>query len=377
MKKFMKSLHLWLSLPVGLVISIICFTGAMLIFEREITESLQHRYYYVERVGDRTITLDDAVAAVTLTLQEGQRITGITISKHRERTWKINLSQPKHAAVYVDQYSGKVLGTPERLPFFRTMFRLHRWLMDTRPEDGAIYWGKVIVGISTLTLVVILLTGIIIWIPKSLNMWKNRSRISVRRGYKKFLYDLHVAGGIYAALLLLAMALTGLTWSFEWYRNGVYRLFGAESGTTTAQQTKAKSRAAGGYAMSGVAYEDVVARYDDYADVTITPTTLSVKLSGMGNPRAADRYVVDGATGDIISAEMYDDASRQQKMRGWIYAIHVGNFGGYVTRVLWFLAAMLGASLPLTGYYLWIKRKFVKRCKKSSCDTCLKHIDVE
>jgi uncharacterized iron-regulated membrane protein len=129
--------------------------------------------------------------------------------------------------------------------------------------------------------------------------------------------------------------------------------------------------------MSGVAYEDVVARYDDYADVTITPTTLSVKLSGMGIPRAADRYVVDGATGDIISAEMYDDASRQQKMRGWIYAIHVGNFGGYVTRVLWFLAAMLGASLPLTGYYLWIKRRFAKRCNHSSCDTCLKHIYVE
>ena len=106
-----------------------------------------------------------------------------------------------------------------------------------------------------------------------------------------------------------------------------------------------------------IAYEDIVARYEAYNDATITPTTISVKLSGMGNSRAADKYTV-GATGDITSAEMYDTAPRRQKIGGWIYAIHVGNFGGYITRVLWFLAAMLGASLPLTGYYLWIKRKF-------------------
>jgi uncharacterized iron-regulated membrane protein len=51
-------------------------------------------------------------------------------------------------------------------------------------------------------------------------------------------------------------------------------------------------------------------------------------------------------------------------MRGVIYSLHVGNFGGMFTRVLWFLAAMLGATLPLTGYYLWIKRKFFSKNKK-------------
>lgn len=36
--------------------------------------------------------------------------------------------------------------------------------------------------------------------------------------------------------------------------------------------------------------------------------------------------------------------------------MHVGSFGGLATRVLWFVAALLGALLPLTGYYLWYKR---------------------
>ena len=37
MKKFFIKLHLWLSIPVGLVISVICFSGAALVFEKEIT----------------------------------------------------------------------------------------------------------------------------------------------------------------------------------------------------------------------------------------------------------------------------------------------------------------------------------------------------
>ena len=42
----------------------------------------------------------------------------------------------------------------------------------------------------------------------------NESTISVGRGFRRFWYDLHVAGGMYALFFLLAMALTGLTWSF-------------------------------------------------------------------------------------------------------------------------------------------------------------------
>ena len=363
MRKIMKQLHLWLSLPVGLVISITCFSGAMLIFEREITESVQREYYFVEEVGAQRISFEDAIAAVEPMLDVEQRITGITTSSDLERAWKVNLSSPKGAAVYVDQYSGEVLGTPERLPLFSTMFRLHRWLMDSRPADGGVFWGKVIVGISTLALVVIILSGVVIWIPKSVKMWKNRSQISLRKGWRRFLYDLHVAGGIYATLLILTMALTGLTWSFEWYRDGLYRLFGADTTATSSHSAAPRAQRDGSYSASEIAFEDVAARYDDYTNIVISPTSISVNLSGFGNPRAADKYSFDASTGAITSAEMYADSSRQQKMRGWIYALHVGNFGGYATRVLWFLAALLGATLPLTGYYLWIKRTFAGRKK--------------
>lgn len=381
MRKFFKQIHIWLSIPFGLVISITCFTGAMLIFETEITESVQRDLYYVDSVDGEPMPLPELLSRVESTLEEGQRITGVTISDDPARTYKVNLSQPKRAAIYVDQYSGEVLGQAERLEFFRTMFLLHRWLMDERPEDNnAIFWGKMIVGVSTLMFVVILISGIVIWVPRSITAWKNRSKITVTKGWHRFWYDLHVAGGIYATLLLLAMALTGLTWSFEWYREDFYKLFGVELAEQSKTAAKPESGDAAQRARAGRAGRDAEKRVDaspyiawdaayrnvrnvvgDDARITLSKGSASVSLSGWGNQRASDKYLFDEATGEITSTELYADSDRSRKIRGWIFSVHVGNWGGLLTRVLWFLAAMIGATLPLTGYYLWIKRKFFRR----------------
>ena len=40
MKRFFAKIHLWLSIPVGLFLAIICLTGASLVFEQEITRAL-------------------------------------------------------------------------------------------------------------------------------------------------------------------------------------------------------------------------------------------------------------------------------------------------------------------------------------------------
>ncbi|MDE5947315.1 MAG: PepSY domain-containing protein, partial [Prevotella sp.] len=43
-------------------------------------------------------------------------------------------------------------------------------------------------------------------------------------------------------------------------------------------------------------------------------------------------------------------------VRSAVYTVHVGSWGGLLTRIVTFLAALLGTTLPLTGYYLWIRR---------------------
>lgn len=377
-KNIFKLLHLWVSVPFGITITIICFTGAMLVFEKEITTLCTGKLTTVEPKVT-PLPLETLAGKLSEVLPEDVKVTGITVSSEPDEAYKVSLSKPRRAAVYIDQYTGEIKGRSERLPFFNVMFRMHRWLMDSQPKESGIFWGKMIVGASTLAFVVILLTGLIVWLPRNRKALKNRLKIVASKGSKRFWYDLHVAGGFYALLLLLAMSLTGLTWSFQWYRDGFYKVFGVD----TVQQSKPTEKESNAenkrtnkdgkesnnresvnpYEHWQKAYNAVAAKNLEHKQITISDGSVTVTKAGYGNQRASDKYTFDKRSGKITSCEPYSESAPRNKIRGWIYSVHVGSWGGLLTRILTFLAALLGASLPLTGYYLWIKR-LVKKSKK-------------
>lgn len=463
MKNIFRKLHLWLSVPLGLVMTVTCFTGALLVYENEITALCNGMGADVTPSGG-ALPLDVIVEKVSATLLDDVGVKGVVVPNSPDEAYRVNLSKPRNSAVVVNQYTGEIIGREERLPFFQAVFRLHRWLMDSNPGDGAVFWGKMIVGVSTLFFVVVLLTGFVIWWPRNRKMLKNRLCIAVKKGNRRFWYDLHVAGGFYAFLLLLTMALTGLVWSFEWYKDGLYTLLDANGtdgaaavtgldgghshesatavcpgkcsvcslpvcvhsvndtvavmsevcddtvlwsadavtaatgvvdaryideqapvsiadvdGCTAATTVDAQSGATqmvdgdtGATLQSApqsntvqgiwqLAFDNVLARHPQFETITVSAGTVSVKKSIWGNMRAADKYLFDESNGDIIKVETYADADRESKVSGWLYSLHIGSWGGWLTRLFSFLAAILGATLPLTGYYFWIKRLYGKR----------------
>ena len=221
MKKVLKKIHLWLSVPTGIVITLVCFSGAMLAFEKEITEAIKPELYFVKDAKGEPIPMQQLMEKVEETLPDSVSISGVTVFADSTRTYQVSLSKPRRASIYVNQYTGEVTGRSERLPFFNTMFHLHRWLLGS--SSGV---GKLLTGICALALAFILVTGILMWLTNRNKPLKASLAIHVTKGWGRFWHDLHVAGGIYATIFLLAMALTGLTWSFSWYRTGFYACFG-------------------------------------------------------------------------------------------------------------------------------------------------------
>ena len=377
MKKIFHQIHLWLSVPFGLIIALICFSGAMLVFENEVVELTRHELYYVKKVETVPLSVDRLLEEVELTLPDSVSVTGISIFPDPERTWQVNLSRPHRASMYVDPYTGEIKGKYERPAFFVTMFRLHRWLLDSMKAEDGVFWGKMIVGVSTLLFVVVLISGIVIWWPRTRKALKNSLSISVGRGFRRFWYDLHVAGGRAALLFLLAMALTGLTWSFGWYRTGFYKVFGVEvqqggahggaalrGGRGSGQSGKNASHSSS-YVCWQQVYEQLALNNPGYKQITLSNGVANVSFNTFGNQRASDRYKFNPHNGKIDEVVLYKDAEKAGKIRGWIYSVHVGSWGGMLTRLLTFIAALIGATLPLTGYYLWIKRIWRKKLRVS------------
>lgn len=396
MKKIFRKIHLWLSVPFGLIITLVCFSGAMLVFENEVNEWFRRDLYYVETVKESPLSMDKLLEKVATTLPDSVSVTGVSISSDPGRAYQVSLSKPRRASLYVDQYTGEVKGKSERSGFFMFMFRMHRWLLDSmNPGNEGIFWGKMIVGVSTLLLVFVLISGIVIWWPRTRKALKNSLKITATKGWKRFWYDLHVAGGMYALIFLLAMALTGLTWSFPWYRTAFYKVFGVEVQQRVAQGHEQKSDAQkrdtklaahrekkreGNEVRKGERsgrpennhsdmysvtspfvywqeiYDKLRRQNPEYKQISISSGTASVSFNRFGNQRASDRYSFNTDNGEFTETSLYQHQDKSGKIRGWIYSVHVGNWGGMFTRILTFIAALLGAALPLTGYYLWIKR---------------------
>ena len=381
MRKIFRNIHLWLSVPFGILITLICFSGAALVFEKEVMELCHRELYFVKKVEAAPLPMEQLMTKVAATLPDSVSVTGVNISSDPERAYQVTLSKPRRASMYVDQYTGEITGKYERAPFFNFMFRMRRWLLDSMKQDGGIFWGKMIVGTSTLMFVFVLISGVVVWWPRTRKALKNSLKIVANKGWRRFWYDLHVAGGMYALVFLLAMALTGLTWSFQWYRTGFYKTFGVEvqpsmgHGNAAANSTakggkrdgKPEGREGRGahryspYTNWQQVYEQLAEANPDYKQISVSDGSASVAVPRFGNQRGTDRYKFNPRNGEITETTLYKDLDNSGKIRGWIYSVHVGSWGGMLTRILTFVAALIGASLPLTGYYLWIRKKIKRR----------------
>ena len=381
MRKIFRNIHLWLSVPFGILITLICFSGAALVFEKEVMERCHRELYFVKKVEAAPLPMEQLMTKVAATLPDSVSVTGVNISSDPERAYQVTLSKPRRASMYVDQYTGEITGKYERAPFFNFMFRMHRWLLDSMKQDGGIFWGKMIVGTSTLMFVFVLISGVVVWWPRTRKALKNSLKIVANKGWRRFWYDLHVAGGMYALVFLLAMALTGLTWSFQWYRTGFYKTFGVEVQPSMGHGNAAANATAKGGKRDGKpegregrgahryspytnwqqVYEQLAEANPDYKQISVSDGSASVAVPRFGNQRGTDRYKFNPRNGEITETTLYKDLDNSGKIRGWIYSVHVGSWGGMLTRILTFVAALIGASLPLTGYYLWIRKKIKRR----------------
>ena len=80
-----------LSVPVGLIITVICLTGAALVFERDITESLNPKIYKVAYTeGDTPLPPSELVASIRQQVPDSLELLSLQLSGERDvAAWNI------------------------------------------------------------------------------------------------------------------------------------------------------------------------------------------------------------------------------------------------------------------------------------------------
>lgn len=359
MKKILYKIHLYLSIPVGLIISILCFTGAAMIFDADIHRWSNPHLYSVEQQLEKPLLISVLVEKVMGQVEGAKGVKSITTYTDKNSTYLFYLTDIK-AAIYVNPYTGEVLGERDRFNdggFYSIMYSMHRWLMDSDRK-----WGKLATGVSTIALTIILITGIIIWLPKSVRMLKRRLSISATKGWLRFFYDIHISGGIYVAVWLLLLGLTGLMWSFPWYRTGVYTLFGVEKSLGKGKsRTLENSGSPIDFKLWDKVSTELTNTNTNIQHISYSAGMARVYDSRYGNTRSYISYHYNMQNGDIRKIIPYSQRPESSRFMGWVKSIHIGSWGGMLGKVLTFIVAFVGGLLPLTGYYFWIKKAIARR----------------
>lgn len=362
MRRFFRFLHKWLSIPIGIVITIVCLTGALLVFQEEIEVLTNYSLYTTKDTSKNKIALDKLVPAINK--ESGMEIASVQVFPDKDRRYIVTMKKDAKTKYFADQYSGAIEGShSSESKFFNVIKVLHTSLGI---KDKAL--GRKVIGVCTLLFVIILVSGLVLWFPRSNKKVLSNFRIVLGKGVPRAMYTLHNTLGFYACLILLLCALTGMVWSFGWYRNSVLSFFKEDAPQNREQPKKEmpmlkvkgttmmdKGQKAMYYAHWQSLLDDIDAMYgSEYKYIQISNGTVSVQV----NERSNDRYMFNRNTGQIMKANLYEDKTSTVKVMGWVNSLHMGDYWGIWSKIFTFIAALIGASLPITGYYLfYIKQR--------------------
>jgi uncharacterized iron-regulated membrane protein len=395
LRKFLNDVHLWIGLPSGIIVLLICMTGTIYVFNTEIRELSSPELYKVEQaVNAQRLSADELTAAVSS--ETGGQVISIKIPADLARSYILTVSMPEEPTgntapsasekpstpapriqYWVNPYSGKILGSSADknsvTDFMQLMFSLHRWLLLDRIEEPLIgelpnkKLGSYISGTATILFTLGVITGIIIWFPQKVRNWKQGLKIKWNANWKRVNHDIHNSLGFYSCIFLFMMGITGPQWSFEWYKTGLRKTLGTYQAPDAPKPELPKSDTSNINGSRSLLLTDYIKSVDkvlDYkGDLTITmPADSSEAVlvnktkTGFFAPVAADKIYLDQYTSALIKTEIFSEKPFNERVSNSIKALHVGDVYGKFSKIFYFLACLIATSLPVTGTLIWINK---------------------
>lgn len=214
-RQFTFPLHRYLGLGVGLIFAIVGLTGSILVFQHELAQAIVSSQYAPIISQARRLTPEAVLEKVNSSYANQENIAIAAIELASPPTApdqvKIRRLDGNKIDLFVNPYTGKIIGNRNESTFFTWVHKLHDHLLIGKVGNPNL--GKIIVGTAAFLFLMINLTGIILW-----EGWrKPRQGFTIKWQAKplRLNYDIHKIVGIVAAIFLTLTALTGFLWNFK------------------------------------------------------------------------------------------------------------------------------------------------------------------
>lgn len=334
--------HRWLALATSVFILILALTGSALVFEGAIDRGLNPQLWRVPPAG-QPLSLDTLAARA---LAGAPRpLTVITPGRVADRAFQAQAGQTQ---IFLDPYTGRLLGTREQNDFNRSLpRRLH--VLHVSLLAGSI--GGEIVGIVTMASLLLVVTGIIIW-------WRDRLwRIHWSASWKRIAFDMHHSLGIIASLVLFVITASGMVIHYETFGRAIAKIGAtprtppprqppADSGATPVSFDAAATAARAALPGASIAFVSLPANAGQ-------PLVVSMRFPEDRTPGGRSRVLLDRYRGTVLMAESTRAAPAGRAINNAMRSVHTGDILGKPTEVVWLLGALVLASQAISGALMW------------------------
>lgn len=369
LKKVFFQIHWFLGITAGLILSLMGVTGAIYSYDQQILKWINQDSYVVQAAT--TPKLTPAQLYQHFNQQQPEIvINSVTIEASPTASSTVNIKKEGARRGYnmmVNPYTAEVLPEVKGREFFQFVQRLHRNL--TVGEFGA-----QITGASTLMLIFFVLSGIYLRFPKKHTV-KQWLFIKPKLKGRNFIWDLHAVMGTWVIVFYLLFACTGLYWSYDWWRAGMFKVMGVEQPQRNQQNNehnKKKEPALSPQQVNTIltqTWTGVNAQIGhQYSSLTLNipkKDDAKVEVSFVDptpqHERARNQAVYNYEKKKIEKLELYEDKKLNEKIMSSMLPVHRGSFFGSTYQ---FIALLASLSMPLffvTGWMLYLKRRKQKK----------------
>jgi uncharacterized iron-regulated membrane protein len=339
--------HHWVGLKLTLFLSFTLLTGTLAVVSAEIDWLLLPAL----RVSPAAAPLEPNWSAIARAAAEHPvtaRIRGIDApaASAFAATVTIERKDGYLGFLYAHPATGQIQGEGSWVNAARILRNMHRHVnLPTRI-------GVPIVCALALFMVVSIGTSFVVY----KKWWRGFFRPVRHESPRRFWGDLHRLAGLWSLWFAVLIALTGI-----WY---LVESLGLDAplprGTVAAHELDTRTLAARFGASLAAARNAFPPLRIEHVDF---PVSGSYAFRFQGQDRAvlvrprANTVTVDPATSQVSAVLHAETLNAHQRISEMADPLHFGYFGGYWTKIPWFLLGLTPGVLAVSGFWLWARRR--------------------
>jgi uncharacterized iron-regulated membrane protein len=354
LRRALFQVHLWSGVLLSLYVVIIALTGSILVFRTELTRA-QLPPNFSHYNASHTASLQQVIASF-LTQYPNAHLNTLQTSSPQLPAFYLYATDAHHQPLRLIADPITAAISPQPRTWLDWIYDLHVYLLL-----GHAY-GMQVNAIGAALLLIITVTGLYLWWP-GVKTWIRGLRIDLRRNWRRINFDTHNAIGFWTLLLVTWWAISGVYFGF--YRQvtaavtTLSPIRGMLSPTAPSQPPSSPAHASLDQILAAVHTASPNGHLFSLSDPLLTgPTVYAlVDLRSPGDFSHRDILALSTSDARVLTLWHY---GQNQTLGDWflwaMHPLHFGTLWGLPLKILWSLAGLALAILPITGLLMYWNR---------------------